>query len=313
MDVITQFLNYLQFEKRLSKHTVIAYEQDIKQFFTFYLQNLFEKEKDDISTTTVIAYINKIDINEIQGAAFRTWIVELIDSKITPRSVNRKISALKAFYHYHHKMGRVQTNPLSLVQGMKTSKKLPVYVEQNDMKNLFSLDVFPDTFEGCRDRTILELFYATGMRLSELINLKYRDVDLYESTVKVLGKRNKERIIPFGDTMKKAFNTYFSCRKEKFGELNNEDFIFVTSTSNKLYPKAVYRIVKKYIQLVSNMQQVSPHTLRHTFATHLLNKGADINAIKEILGHTSLAATQVYTHNSIEKLKSIYKQAHPRA
>lgn len=181
------------------------------------------------------------------------------------------------------------------------------------MKNLFQSDLFENSFEGKRDQAILELFYATGIRVSELIQITFADIDLYDCTVKVLGKRNKERIIPFGKTAKETLENYFSIFEQQFGEMNKNCCIFVTSKNNKLSPKSVYKIVRRYLDMITTIDKRSPHIIRHTFATHLLNHGADINAIKEILGHTSLAATQIYTHNSIEKLKSIYQQAHPRA
>ena len=195
----------------------------------------------------------------------------------------------------------------------KMSKRLPHFVAEQDMERLFTSDMFEVSFEGIRDRAILELFYSTGMRLSELMNIKQVDIDFYERTVKVLGKRNKERVIPLNHVAVEALEKYLSVYKEQFGEMNKNSCIFVTSKNRKLYPKAIYNIVRKYLDAVTTIDKRSPHVLRHTFATHMLNNGADINAIKEILGHSSLAATQVYTHNSIEKLKSIYQQAHPRA
>ena len=198
------------------------------------------------------------------------------------------------------------------VSSPKIAKRLPEFVSQENMDQLFSSELFENNFEGCRDQAILELFYATGMRLSELINIKKEDIDFYENSVKVLGKRSKERIIPFTPTAKGALERYLSMLAEQ-NVSNKNCFIFVTLTGKKLYPKAVYTIVRKYLDMVTTIDKRSPHVIRHTFATHLLNNGADINAIKEILGHANLAATQIYTHNSIEKLKSIHKQSHPRA
>lgn len=313
MDVITKFLNYLEFEKRVSPHTITSYGNDLKQFFTYYIFVLFPKIAENNDPEIIGEKLKNIDISSIEAPLIRSWIVELLENKIEARSVNRKISSLKSFYNYHLKIGTATKNPMIHIRGPKTSKRLPVYVEEEEISFLFSQDFFPDSFEGIRDRTILELFYATGMRLSELINLKHSDIDMYECTVKVLGKRNKERIIPFGKTMKELLIIYITKKELFFGGLNQQDYLFITNISNKMYPKAVYRIVNKYLDMVTNLSKKSPHIIRHTFATHMLNRGADINAIKEILGHSSLAATQVYTHNSIEKLKSIYKQAHPRA
>lgn len=296
MDAISVFLAYLQYEKRVSSHTITAYENDLKQFRT-YLQDNFQQT----------------DLLTADADMVRSWTLYLLENGDTTRTINRKFSALRAFFRYHLKMKNIEANPMNAVVSPKIGKRLPQFVEENEMEQLFQADIFQDNYEGWRDRLILELFYATGMRLSELINIKRSDIDLYDCSVKVLGKRNKERIIPFSTRIKELILKYFDYYAEKFGEVNKNCYIFVDSKSNKIYPKAVYRIVRKYLDMITTIDKRSPHVLRHTFATHLLNRGADINAIKEILGHSSLAATQVYTHNSVEKLKSIYKQAHPRA
>ncbi|MCQ2265172.1 MAG: tyrosine-type recombinase/integrase [Bacteroidales bacterium] len=293
---ITQHLDYLRFERRMSPNTVIAYQGDLEQFAQ-YAEQAFQ-----IS-----------DLLAVDADVIRTWILTMMEEGITTRSINRKISCLKSFFNYHLKVGHITENVMRQVVAPKVSKRLPHFVEKNDMEKLFSSDLFEENFEGCRDRAIMELFYATGMRLSELLNIKLSDIDFYEQNVKVLGKRNKERIIPISNVAKSALEKYFSVYEEQFGEMNKNCCIFVTDKNKKMYPKAIYNIVRKYLDCVTTIDKRSPHVLRHTFATHLLNNGADINAIKEILGHSSLAATQVYTHNSIEKLKSIYKQAHPRA
>lgn len=293
---ITQHLDYLRFERRMSPNTVIAYQGDLEQFAQ-YAEQAFQ-----IS-----------DLLAVDADVIRTWILTMMEEGITTRSINRKICCLKSFFNYHLKVGHITENVMRQVVAPKVSKRLPHFVEKNDMEKLFSSDLFEENFEGCRDRAIMELFYATGMRLSELLNIKLSDIDFYEQNVKVLGKRNKERIIPISNVAKSALEKYFSVYEEQFGEMNKNCCIFVTDKNKKMYPKAIYNIVRKYLDCVTTIDKRSPHVLRHTFATHLLNNGADINAIKEILGHSSLAATQVYTHNSIEKLKSIYKQAHPRA
>ena len=293
---IAKFLDYLNYEKRSSEHTVTAYEGDLAQFEQYM--------KENFSGTKVL---------EAEPLMVRAWMMELIEGGDSARTVNRKVSALRAFFRYHVKLKNVTVNPMEAVSSPKIQKRLPQFVEEGDMENLFSEDLFEDTFEGWRDRLIFELFYATGMRLSELTNIRRNDIDLYACTVKVLGKRNKERIIPFSPRLKDVILKYFSLFDEKYPEIPKNYYIFVAPNCNKIYPKAVYRIVRKYLDLVTTIDKRSPHVLRHTFATHLLNHGADINAIKEILGHASLAATQVYTHNSIEKLKNIYNQAHPRA
>lgn len=291
------FIDYLQFEKRSSVHTVTAYGNDLLQF-SEYMENI----------------LNITKLEDVTSNDIRTWILTLLeDDKCSARTVNRKISTLKAFYRYASKMHLVSKNPMTQIHTAKTSKRLPEYVEQKDMEKLFTEDLFEDDFEGLRDRTIFELFYATGMRLSELLNIRVQDIDLHTNTVKILGKRNKERVIPFGNMLGELLVNYLEKYQEKFAPEKENYFIFVAANGNQLYPKAVYRIVRKYLSMVTTITKKSPHVIRHTFATHLLNNGADLNAIKEILGHSSLAATQVYTHNSIEQLKSIYKQAHPRA
>lgn len=296
MDDLSKYLDYLKFEKRVSLHTVTAYTIDLQQFFN-YTQKAFQHS----------------DLHLIDASIIRTWIITLMEDGTSARSINRKISALRSFFNYHIKLQTITNNPMQQVTAPKSPKRLPYFINQEETERFFSAELFPDTFEGLRDQTIIELFYATGMRLSELINIKRNDIDMYEDTVKVTGKRNKERVIPFGKTMKSLLNKYLTLCQEK-GKLPDENFfIFFTSKSNKIYPKAVYRIVRKYLDLATTIDKRSPHILRHTFATHMLNKGADINAIKEILGHANLAATQVYTHNSIEKLKSVYQHAHPRA
>ena len=295
-EAVTAYLDYLRYEKRMSSNTIIAYQTDLEQFMR-YAEQSFQLD----------------DIVKADADMIRTWVMTLMEEGVTTRSVNRKISCLKSFYNYQHKMGVVEDNVMRQVVSPKMSKRLPHFVEEQDMERLFTSDMFEVSFEGIRDRAILELFYSTGMRLSELMNIKQVDIDFYERTVKVLGKRNKERVIPLNHVAVEALEKYLSVYKEQFGEMNKNSCIFVTSKNRKLYPKLIYNIVRKYLDCVTTIDKRSPHVLRHTFATHMLNNGADINAIKEILGHSSLAATQVYTHNTIEKLKSIYQQAHPRA
>lgn len=294
-NAVAQFMDYLRYEKRMSPKTLIAYQNDLEQFET-YLQTAFQES----------------DLLKSDAVMVRTWIVTMMEEGITTRSINRKISCLKSFFNYQLKMGKVPHNIMREVVSPKVSKRLPQYVSEESMSRLFSSNLFSDDFEGRRDQSIIELFYATGMRLSELLNIKPIDIDLNELVVKVLGKRSKERIVPINHAAKIALEKYFSSYEEKFGKLNEKNCIFVSTKNSKLNPKDVYTIVRKYLDMVTTIDKRSPHVLRHTFATHLLNNGAEIEAIKEILGHSSLAATQIYTHNSIEKLKNIYKQAHPR-
>lgn len=299
MDAVAAFLDYLRYEKRVSENTIIAYAHDLSQ-----LEEFVQASEGDVSLLALSPLV------------IRNWIFDLLetgDRIVGTRSVNRKISTLKSFYQFHQKRGNIVQNPMSRVVSPKTKKRLPTYVPEEKMERLFHAELFANDFEGWRDRAIIELFYATGMRLSELLNIKMGDIDFQQQSVKVLGKRNKERVIPFGNIVKEVIINYLDFFEKKFGEPTKNSFIFVTAKHTKMYPKAVYRIVHKYLDMVTTIEKRSPHVIRHTFATHLLNHGADINAIKEILGHSSLAATQVYTHNSIEKLKNIYKQAHPRA
>jgi len=245
----------------------------------------------------------------------------MIEHKISPRSVNRKLTTLKTFYRYLLKEGKVSVNPMRKIISPKTSKKLPTFIEREKMEKLFETINFGEGFHALRDRLILELLYDTGMRLSELINLKETDIDYHRSTFKVLGKRNKERLIPFSDKLREILKFYLQERstylaeaeKQETSQEEDKTSVIVTNAGNKAYPQFIYYTVTKYLSQVTTLQKTSPHVLRHTFATHLLNNGAELNAVKELLGHASLAATQVYTHNTIENLKKIYKQAHPKA
>jgi len=242
----------------------------------------------------------------------RAWIVSMLDNKITTTSVHRKISCLRVFFRYLRKEGLMKADPLEKVVLPKRKKTLPVFVEEGAMGKLLDNDSFGEGFEGTRSRTIVEMLYLTGMRRSELIGLRNGDVDLRDGSVKVTGKRNKQRIIPLVNPFVKSLEEYVRERDSFFGR-NSEDWFFVTDSGNKLYDKYVYNVVTRYLNMVTTIEKKSPHILRHTFATHMLNRGADLNSIKELLGHANLSATQVYTHNTFEKLKKIYKQAHPRA
>ena len=285
------FIQYLQFEKRFSIHTLVAYTNDLAQFITF-LEKTYEIKS----------------IEEINHTVVRSWIVSLMENKISPRSVNRKITTLKSFYKYLLRQKIVAENPMLKIQSPKTSKHLPVFVEKEKMDMLLDIVDFGEDEEGQRNKLIIELFYATGMRLSELINLKETNIDFHQCQLKVLGKRNKERIIPFNKEIKATIESYIKTKRD----LPNE-FLFETKKGKRLTEETVYGVVRSYLSLVTTIDKKSPHVLRHTFATHMLNNGADLNAIKELLGHANLSATQVYTHNTVEKLKSIHKQAHPKA
>jgi len=294
---LSKFLSHLKFEKRFSVHTITAYRGDLEQFFK-YMDAEYQIEEDA----------------DITHFFIRSWIVSLMDSGLSARSVNRKITSLKTYFKFLIREGLLKANPLLKIQSPKTSKQLPAFIDENRMDFLFDQIEFPEGFVGARDRVVLELFYVTGMRLSELVNLELKDVSFSQMTVKVLGKRNKERIVPLSDEMINSIKKYLPYRTNYLSEHGTTgEYLFPGNKGLKIYPKFVYRLVKKYLGLVTTGEKKNPHVLRHTFATHMLNNGAEINAVKELLGHSSLAATQVYTHNTTEKLKNIYKQAHPKA
>lgn len=288
-----KFLQYLQFEKRYSKHTVTSYACDINDFRVY------------CETSYNISELHAADHNVI-----RSWVVNLMENKLSPRSVNRKLTCLSTFFRFLMKLNVLKINPLIKVVHPKNKKRLPVFVEESRMENLFNLVEFKDDFKGQRDKLILTLFYSCGIRLSELINIKTNDIN--SSGLKVLGKRNKERIIPVIVPLQQQCNLYIGLRNAAFSGNTNE-FLLLSDKGQKLNEKFVYRKVKSYLSQVTSAGKKSPHVIRHTFATHMLNNGAGLNAIKELLGHASLAATQVYTHNTVEKLKSVYQQAHPLA
>lgn len=290
--VVDQFLNYLEKERRYSAHTITSYRNDLSQ-----LSNFLEEDFD----------LDKIE--EASTQMLRSWVVALMELGLTAKSVNRKLSAVKSFYNYLLRKEMIEVSPTAKLVLPKIKKSLPKFVKSSEMNTLLEEMSFENDFSGKRDLVLIEVLYACGLRLSELIELKERDFNRYESTLKVLGKRNKERIVPLHTKVKDLLSEYMQLKKEQF----DSHFIFLTDKGEKLYPKFVYRKVNDYLSQVTSAKQKSPHVLRHTFATHMLNNGADLNTIKEILGHANLSATEVYTHNTIEKLKSIYKQAHPRA
>lgn len=287
---IDDFVRYLSLEKRFSLHTVQAYKNDLLEFESFISQNF------------------QVTLIDVSHNFIRSWVVALMENAISPRSVRRKISTLSGFYKYLIIRNVLSFSPVDKVPLPKVPKKLPVFVEENTMNFLFDSSFFTSDEIGVRDKAVILLIYHTGMRLSELISVKLSGLDFVKNTVKVLGKRNKERILPFSFEINETLKLYLSYR-----EVLGGDYLFVTPKGEKMYPKLVYRIVHNYLSKVSSLNKTSPHVLRHTFATHLLNNGADLNSIKELLGHANLSATQIYTHNSLEKIKSIYKQAHPRA
>jgi len=309
--VLEQFIQYLQYEKRFSPHTITAYENDLRQFFIHTAtagKPGTERAEADLKVGLIIENLTEITYHDI-----REWIVQLMNDTQTAKSISRKISCLRTFFKFSVREGIITTNPASKIQAPKIPKRLPVIVEEDKVVSLLtSTEIFDDTFTGLRDKLVIELLFGTGIRLAELVGLKEADIDIYEGTIKVLGKRNKERIIPVNTELKLLLVRYLNVKKsENFN--NNSLTLIVTSKGANAYSKMIYLIVHKYLSFISTQDKKSPHVLRHTFATSLLNRGADLNAIKELLGHANLSATQIYTHNSVERLKSIYKQAHPKA
>ncbi|MDH5365872.1 MAG: tyrosine-type recombinase/integrase [Cyclobacteriaceae bacterium] len=287
--MIANFLKYLEYEKRYSKHTIVSYHTDLDQFQQYILNNFPE-----------------LSLSDVDYHILRSWVVSLVDKKIENTSVNRKIATLRSFYKFLLKREYIKEDPTWKLKALKKSKKLPHFVNEEDMLRLLDHVEFDEDFFGFRNKLIIEMLYGTGIRVAELLNLKEHDVNFKNQTIKVLGKRNKERIIPFSDNLES------SIKKYQVVKAISSNYLLTTDSGEQLYPMLVYRVVKKYLSLV-NVDKRSPHVLRHTYATHLLNKGAELNAVKDLLGHTSLAATQVYTHNSIEKLKTVFKKAHPKA
>jgi len=292
---IQSFLDYLKYEKRYSIHTLTSYQTDLTDFFEYINFQFSNPSLKDINHNYV-----------------RSWLAYLKGKKLVSKSLNRKISSLKSFFKYQLKIGRIETTPMTNVISPKSSKRLPVFVRESETKELTqSLNQSTEDWKTLNGKMLISIFYATGMRLSELITLKEKQIDFSRSQIKVLGKGNKERIIPVSKEAMQTIREYIQMKKRDFEK--TDDVFLVTEKGKKVYPKYAYLLVKKILNKTSSLDKQSPHVLRHTFATHLMNNGADLNAVKELLGHSSLASTQVYTHNSIEKLKNVYKKAHPKA
>ena len=287
------FLDYLQLEKNYSSHTITAYAADLGEFQKFAKDTFSEENLENINYSQI-----------------RSWIVQLSESGISNKTIDRKLSSLKSFYKFLLKTGQIEASPLVKHRALKTSKKVQIPFSENEIVEVLN-NINDSTFEGVRDRFMIELFYSTGIRRIELINIKISDLDLDGGVLKVLGKRNKERYIPLIDSVVKTGRAYIEWRKAEHRALQG-DHLFLTSRGDKIYESFVYRVINNYFSEVSGKLKKSPHILRHSFATHLLNQGANLNAVKELLGHSSLAATQVYTHNSIAELSKVHQKAHPR-
>lgn len=291
---IQSFLDYLRFEKRYSQHTIISYQNDLEQFFLY-----------------ILSQYDGVPLEEVTGMLVKSWLAQMKNEKITSKSLNRKISTLKSFFKYQVKLGIISQTPMTAIVVPKISKRLPSFVAEKDMTSLTDNIQFNDDWKGHTHKLLLSIFYNTGMRLSELINLKESQVDIANRQVKVLGKGNKERIIPVSQELTNDIREYITEKKKCF--TGDSTHLLITEKGKRLYPKYVYLVVKSNLSQITTVKKKSPHVLRHTFATHLTNNGADLNAVKELLGHSSLAATQVYTHNTIERLKEVHKNAHPKA
>ena len=285
-ELVNFFLDHLSIERRLSSHTITSYSTDLEQF---------------------TAFINPMELQQVQAMDVRKWLISLSDDSIQNRSINRKLATLRTFYKYLLRTGKITENPMASIRMVKTTKKIPHFVRESEMENLVENRIIATNFSEARDELILFLLYGTGIRLAELISLQNSQVNLAAKTIRVIGKRNKERMIPIPAFLVELLETY-----RQFCPFENAHLL-LTDKGEPLYPMFVQRLVKKNLGEFSQLEKLSPHVLRHTYATHLLNRGADLNAIKELLGHANLAATQVYTHNSMEKMKAIYQQAHPKA
>jgi integrase/recombinase XerC len=295
MNNLKAFQEYLQHEKNYSLHTVNAYVNDLL-FFQEFLKSDFDHES----------------LEAVNYSMIRSWIVSMVDKGISNSSVNRKISSLKSFYKFLLKIKQIESSPLLKHKSLKTPKKIQIPFSEKELDNVLNRINYPDGFDGIRDKLIIDLFYTTGIRRTELINLKMQNIDLSKNTIKVLGKRNKERILPILPIISKQINLYLSERVQ-IEQIKDVDCFFLMLKGVKLNDSFVYRLINYYFSNVSEKVKKSPHILRHTFATHLLNNGADLNSVKELLGHSSLASTQVYTHNSLAELKKVYGDAHPRS
>lgn len=294
MTIVDKYIDYLRYEKNYSSHTEISYYSDLMQFRDF-----------------IESHYPEIELETVEGDIVRAWITSLMESKTSARSVNRKLSSLKSFYRYLQKMGQISMSPLKKISGPKAKKPIPSFVNYSDMEKVLDLEATDNDYESFRDKVILELFYVTGMRRAELIGLTDKDIDLYSGNIRVTGKRNKQRIIPISKNTIMLIDSYIEIRNKTFE--NQTSAFFVKKDGEAIYPMLIHRVVSNHLKWIPTLAKASPHVLRHSFATGMLNNGADINAVKELLGHSSLASTEIYTHTSFDELKKIYNKAHPRA
>ncbi|MFN3427599.1 MAG: tyrosine recombinase [Candidatus Thermochlorobacter sp.] len=307
--LLHQFLRHLECERRLSHHTVVAYQTDLNQFCEF-LQRHFET-----------AHLDHTVLSQIDALTIRLWMGELLSQAMQPRSIARKLAAVKSFFRYLVHTGKLPASPAASVKTPKTDKRLPQFLSIEQTRKLFDEElakIDTESFEGCRNKAILELLYSSGLRLSELISLRLEDIDMENGLVKVLGKGKKHRIVPFGNLAKEALKKYFEVRENVLNihaerRRDNASVVFLTAKAERVYPMLVQRLVKKYLGGITEMRKKSPHVLRHTFATHLLNNGADLRNVSEMLGHSNLSTTEIYTHITFERLKEVYQQSHPKA
>ena len=294
--MLFSFIAYLEHEKRASPHTVLAYKKDLEQYQDFLLRS-FDLE----------------DLAAAGHAEVRAWMIDLIEQKLTATTVNRKMATIRSYYKFLLRLGEVDKNPTYKLRSLKKGRSLPEFIQRDEIQTVLEEMNFSVGFPGQRDRMVMEFLYLTGVRLAELLSIKWQDINLYKDEVSVLGKRKKYRIIPLTRSLKTNLISYRKEFEERFSKVEESDYFIVRNSKEQAYPMMIYRIVREHLDLYVQATKRSPHLLRHTFATHLLNKGADLNAVKDLLGHSSLAATQVYTHNSIEKLKAVFEQAHPKA
>lgn len=294
MTIVDKYIDYLRYEKNYSSHTEISYYSDLIQFRDF-----------------IKSHYRDIELETVDGDIVRAWIIFLMEAKTSARSVNRKLSSLKSFYRYLQKMGSISISPLKKISGPKAKKPIPSFINYSDMEKVLDIETEDNDYESFRDKVILELFYVTGMRRAELIGLTDKDIDLYSGSIRVTGKRNKQRIIPVSKNTIALIDAYLEIRNKNFE--NQTVAFFVKKDGEPIYPMLIHRVVSSHLKWIPTLAKASPHVLRHSFATGMLNNGADINAVKELLGHSSLASTEIYTHTSFDELKKIYNKAHPRA